>query len=924
MSDHSPLGVLLVHGIGEQQAGDTLLEFTEPLEDFCAQWVAGAGDSAGTVTVSDTQLRREEGDGPAPSHTRLHASVDGRGEMTWLVAESRWAERFPVPSFGQLLGWLFSVVAPVTQRHIDSRLLLAATDRSFRNLESVLGVIAGQEKASAPGRNEGAYFLRFLLGGNRKIFPWLRRGVLGVIFWLQNIVSVVLGTFVLLCLLALMPLGLFPRTRRTVLRVQAKLANSLGDSFVLLRSPLRRDAMVSQIERDIDWLESQGCEKIAVIAHSQGAEVARLALVRRPHTKEPVGLFLTFGAGIEKLDAVRQLADQLGKTWGVHGLRTVSVAAAGAVAFAGVPGWVSALLLAVSGVSLFAAYRIGRHQVTPMTKAQLGGSCLDAVGTTWLDLYASSDPVPEGRLDLGGDNTSSLVIHNRRSTMRDHTTYWQNTEEFVARVAFALARKSGWSHFDLLRSDDRSRVRRAIAERRRRTEWLLHGRWSAGLTGLLVVLLAREQVVVSKGTGQMLGDVPGLPASLAKTLTRWGAEQGVRAWIGALLAVAVVGAFHWAVTARVWGAWDRSARGALTARATASASVQILYYVVVAVPPVAATIALLTLADMQLETGPLALGVLAGLAVARVVGPMVRRRWREPVPRRLAEQLGDATTGDGVISDLRPIGERNDSEVAAPVIAHGSAWIATGADRAVVRIPDGDGENSIIPVEGKVIAMAASERGVWVTTDESQLVHIDAAGEPDKCVDLNSPSPALAAAAGRVWTIDSDNGRVVGFPLGDGQIVRSGPLPKPIALAAGNGHVWVSDRLLHGVVRFDASDLTAEGRRMRIPMGLAPTVMHYTPDGLWLWFRSGLVGRLSCDDGTHTLGSVWRSLRDTSDWRGQSWLLPVNGKTLVLRGRDGQLFTVEQPALALTRGERVKELVTGATHGDERILVTVR
>jgi hypothetical protein len=526
--------------------------------------------------------------------------------------------------------------------------------------------------------------------------------------------------------------------------------------------------------------------------------------------------------------------------------------------------------------------------------------------------------VPEGRLELGGDNSSSLMIYNRRSTMRDHTAYWQNTEEFVARLAFALARRAGWEHFDALAPDDRSRLRRAIAERKRRTYWLLLGRWAAGITGLLVVLLAREQVVVSEGTGRMLGDVPGLPASLATTLSEHGAEQGVRGWIGALLAVAAVAAFHWAFTARAWAAWDRGARGALTSRKPASKWPQIAFYVVAAVPPVATTIVLAILASMQARTAPLIF--LAALSIVGAAFPIVKKRWHVPIPRLRAERLGDATTGDGLISALRPIGDRNDGELAAPVIAHGAAWI--GADRAVVRIPDDSRATARIHVEGKVIAMAASDRGVWVTTDESQLLHLDVAGRLNRIIDLESPSPALAASSDRVWTIDSESGRVVGFPLEGGEVLRSGPLPKPIALAAGNGHIWVSDRLLHGVVRFNADDLRAEGSR--ISMGLAPTVMHYTPDGLWLWFRSGLVGQLSCEDGTHTLGSVWRSLWRTSDWRGQSWLLPVNGKTLVLRARDGQLFTVEQPGLGLTPGRQVAEAVTGATHGDERILVTVR
>jgi hypothetical protein len=46
------LGVLFVHGIGEQREGETLVAFGEPLIAWLRQWIAGRGSAA---------LRRRDG-----------------------------------------------------------------------------------------------------------------------------------------------------------------------------------------------------------------------------------------------------------------------------------------------------------------------------------------------------------------------------------------------------------------------------------------------------------------------------------------------------------------------------------------------------------------------------------------------------------------------------------------------------------------------------------------------------------------------------------------------------------------------------------------------------------------------------------------------------------------------------------------------
>jgi hypothetical protein len=67
--------------------------------------------------------------------------------------------------------------------------------------------------------------------------------------------------------------------------------------------------------------------------------------------------------------------------------------------------------------------------------------------TRWIDLYASADPVPNGKTKaVEGPTLESVPIWNLGSLLSDHTTYWNNLDGFVLRVARVCAQtaKSEW------------------------------------------------------------------------------------------------------------------------------------------------------------------------------------------------------------------------------------------------------------------------------------------------------------------------------------------------------------------------------------------------------------------------------------------------------------------------------------------------
>jgi formylglycine-generating enzyme required for sulfatase activity len=119
----------------------------------------------------------------------------------------------------------------------------------------------------------------------------------------------------------------------------------------------------------------------------------------------------------------------------------------------------------------------------------------------WVDLYASADPVPNGRTRTTEGEHESKRISNLGSLLRDHTAYWDNRDGFVLRVARVCAEtaESPWTH---ALPDESDFIDKRAAWR---VGFLQAARWISGLTWLaLGVLLWKRN----------LANVPILPVDL--------------------------------------------------------------------------------------------------------------------------------------------------------------------------------------------------------------------------------------------------------------------------------------------------------------------------------------------------------------------------------------------------------------------------
>ncbi len=157
------IGVLVVHGIGNQRPNSTLDEFNDSLVGSLRRWL---GPSA-VVTA------RQPADGDVPAHAHVTIADPDGEPMHALVAEGYWADTVRTPTPGTLLRWLLAVVPFVVPRVLDGGLrrnsmrmdrLRKSRDHPVRGLVTLGSAIARLGAVShlrdSPWSYAGAFALR--------------------------------------------------------------------------------------------------------------------------------------------------------------------------------------------------------------------------------------------------------------------------------------------------------------------------------------------------------------------------------------------------------------------------------------------------------------------------------------------------------------------------------------------------------------------------------------------------------------------------------------------------------------------------------------------------------------------------------------------------------------------------------------------
>ena len=327
----------------------------------------------------------------------------------------------------------------------------------------------------------------------RKLGLWLWRLTTAI----GGLALALLSTVVLVpILLGLLVLGAIPisKLRKALLGIQLKIAATVGDCYVFVSRPIEAASIVNTVRQNVLWLASR-CSEIVIVAHSQGAAVAHLAL--RGSTPRELRLLFAYGSGLRKLEELKELS---------KGARSVAI---GAI--------VTIIALIVFLFFAWAFLIVIFHDPKPTPSELLGGlwlpvfafafcaagiraeirgiqlpelkhwiARLKSTGLRWIDCYASVDPVPNGIVDPSARCLSREVC-NRSSMFADHTTYWTNSDQFLSLLFGEIAKARTRDPYPDLRLSGKT-FTQIIRERRWRVAIGRTIQW-VGIAGLLIVLV---------------------------------------------------------------------------------------------------------------------------------------------------------------------------------------------------------------------------------------------------------------------------------------------------------------------------------------------------------------------------------------------------------------------------------------------------
>ena len=493
------VGILLVHGIGNQKRGKTLTQNGEPLFSYLKEWL---NNHSGDAELESVVLRIEPG-----RRTPAHAVI--RLWQKLPVEEARPAAPLEVgPVQGANASVEASPTAPTdagpaqgaiqrTEATPDAPAEAGTVQGAAPSDEAspaappeagaVQGVVAREEATpvapaedgpaqGAKERDETTWLLAestwadvFEQPSFGSVATWSLRVV--PLFLLTQFVdqlsddltntritraalsfSYLVLTFPLalliqLLVLLLVPLSLLPPLRPVVGPIQRWISAVIGDTFVLLTSRFQFQSMVSTVRQDLDWLVRR-CDVIAVLGHSQGAAVAHEAVRQAQEPK--VERFITFGSAVARLKALRQVTEHARPMLTASSLVTFSASVLTGLYLWSLFGSGPSLLQLVFGFwGLGTALALANY-LMPFSLKQINEKCHEtqqfglAEHTKWEDYYATADPVPNGQMLYARDYTqSSLEVYNGANLFTDHTTYWKNKDQFGSALLHSLMTLTG-------------------------------------------------------------------------------------------------------------------------------------------------------------------------------------------------------------------------------------------------------------------------------------------------------------------------------------------------------------------------------------------------------------------------------------------------------------------------------------------------
>jgi hypothetical protein len=538
------IGVIFVHGIGNQPPRETLLKWANPIVEMLTEWRRefdegrNPDETIGEDPVECAAVDYEQGgDERAWVRIGLPQTGDAYPATTWLLTEAYWAGQVRAPAFGQAMRYL--------QSHIGAIIKGIASGYGLREKARAKRLAAIIDEQPKPWDAEVASQIAELRSSAGNRWRWI--DALDRI-WQYPLVRSLLGSVAtltsLLTLAVYAPLRAIPikaiSDRVELAALDAQLVSAFGDLPVLLDDPVQAAIVRERLARAIRWTRDRGCDEVILVAHSGGAIVSYSTLLDKAYRDLPVAKLITLGQGLA-------LGWRLERTTGPF----------------------------VSGNPIRGDLGAARPELR------------------WVDFWASYDPAPAGQLTavdgcplisvesvVDGEPPSPIQVESRPVTNfmhmgLDHDGYWTNDEGFLVPLVRHIDDPGGdgsGSRFY------RSRLGRTvrIERRRRRVGLLLGWRWLSFGAGVLAVALAIIPAVTPgvslalSGAGVaavwskipahelVSGSIDGFGGTIALGLDSVGLH-GISAWLGwlgpyLLGALVPIGA-AFAIYSRGVGSW---------------------------------------------------------------------------------------------------------------------------------------------------------------------------------------------------------------------------------------------------------------------------------------------------------------------------------------------------------------------------------
>lgn len=359
------IGIVFVHGIGEQKQSSTIRQQGGPLLDWIWGWHNARGFQA-DQSLQPQWAKLSYGAtlaGPARFLVRIPAYDSTTPEprhwpaATWVFAEGWWASRLEAPSMTTMLAWSLGILGRFWAGLFDEAVGRTAERYGHR-----------------PSR--GAWSPSRLARIGARLGEWVER--IGNFLLMLAYLPIALLSYpfvALLLLVAQIPIDALQKFILLTL-IRPLLVDRVGDFWIYLHDYPGAMHIRRGVEEAIDALvDTDQCNEIVVVAHSQGAVVAYDALS---------------SGGIKHIDLVRRfitMGGALNKAWSLEeGIKGLNAA-------------------------------------------------LPASLERWVDLWANYDPVPSGPLVRRFDILKSERLTNGINVLTDHDSYWRNPEEFLSRLA---------------------------------------------------------------------------------------------------------------------------------------------------------------------------------------------------------------------------------------------------------------------------------------------------------------------------------------------------------------------------------------------------------------------------------------------------------------------------------------------------------